>query len=119
MRAVSNEKIIAALLQHGSVKDAAAAAGTTPRTIYDRMCEKEFKVAYMDAQSDLVRKAVFSINSKLSAAVDAVMDIMTDPAVNPAVRLQAAQTIMNNAARFSERLIKEEEAIKEEEFSVW
>ena len=42
-KAVSNEEIIAALLQHGTVKDAAAAAGTTPRTIYDRMNDREFR----------------------------------------------------------------------------
>ena len=32
-KTVSNEEIIAALLQHGTMKDAAAAAGTTPRTL--------------------------------------------------------------------------------------
>ena len=42
-KAVSNEEIIAALLQHGTVREAAEAAGTTPRTIYDRMSnDKEY-----------------------------------------------------------------------------
>ena len=107
-KAISNEEIIAALLQHGTVKDAAAAAGTTPRTIYDRMNDREFRAEYMEAKNDIIRKAVFTINEKLSAAIDAVADIMTDKDNNPAVRLQAAQTILTNAGKFAERLNHDE-----------
>jgi len=107
-KAVSNEEIIAALLQHGTVKDAAAAAGTTPRTIYDRMNDREFRAEYMEAKNDIIRKAVFTINEKLSAAIDTVADIMTDKDNNPAIRLQAAQTILNNAGKFAERLTHDE-----------
>lgn len=107
-KAVSNEEIIAALLQHGTVKEAAAAAGTTPRTVYDRMKDREFRADYMEAKNDIIRKAVFTINEKLSAAIEAVADIMTDEKNNPAIRLQAAQTILNNAGKFSERLTKDE-----------
>lgn len=107
-KTVSNEEIIAALLQHGTMKDAAAAAGTTPRTIYDRMNDREFRAEYMEAKNDIIRKAVFSINEKLSAAIDAVADIMNDKDNNPAVRLQAAQTILNNAGKFAQRLTHDE-----------
>lgn len=107
-KAISNEEIIAALLQHGTIKDAAAAAGTTPRTIYDRMNDREFRAEYMEAKNDIIRKAVFTINEKLSAAIDAVAEIMTDKDNNPAVRLQAAQTILNNAGKFAERLAHDE-----------
>ncbi|MBQ1388628.1 MAG: helix-turn-helix domain-containing protein [Clostridia bacterium] len=86
-KAVSNEEIIAALLQHGTIKDAAAAAGTTPRTIYDRMNDREFRAEYMEAKNDIIRKAVFTINEKLSAAIDTIADIMTDADNNPAIRL--------------------------------
>lgn len=108
MKAVSNEEIIAALLQHGTMKEAAAAAGTTPRTIYDRMNDREFRAAYMEAKTDIIRKAVFSINEKLSGAIDIVSEIMNNPDNNPAIRLQAAQTILNNAGKFAERLANDE-----------
>jgi len=107
-KAVSNEEIIAALLQCGTVKEAAAAAGTTPRTIYDRMQEREFVAEYEAAKNDIIRQAVFSINSKLSEAIDAVAEIMNDSGVNPAIRLQAAQTILNNAGKFAKRLTHDE-----------
>ena len=56
----------------------------------------------------LVRSAVFAINSKLTEAVETVSEIMADKEVNPAIRLQAAQAILTNAARISERLQGEE-----------
>ena len=103
-KAISNEAIIAALMQHGTVREAAAAAGTTARTIYDRMQSQDFNAEYSAAKNELLRKASISVNDKLAAAIDEVAAIMTDPDVNAAVRLQAAQTIINSAAKFSERL---------------
>lgn len=107
-KAVSDEEIIAAILQHGTIREAAQAAGIAPRTIYDRMENRDFRALYMAAKNDIIRKAVFSINEKLSQAIDAVAEIMTDKDNNPAVRLQAAQTIINNAGKFAERLAKDE-----------
>jgi len=112
---VSDETIIAALIQSGTVKAAAEAAGVSTRTIYDRMQTREFVALYEAAKNDLIRQAVFSINGKLSAAIDEVSDIMTDKEVNPATRLQAAQTIINNAAKFAERLTGSEYQQREKE----
>ena len=106
--AISNEEIIAALLQSGTIKAAAEKLGITARSIYDRMDEREFRAEYMEAKNDILRKAVYSINDKLSEAIEAITEIMNDPKNNAATRLQAAQTILNHAGRFSERLAREE-----------
>lgn len=104
-KSVNNEKIIAALIQHGTIKGAAEATGISSRTIYDRMTnDRDFQAEYSEAKNSLVRKAVFSITKKVSAAVEAVAEIMNDKEVNPAVRLQAAQALITNAAKFTERL---------------
>ena len=103
-KAISNEEIIAALLQHGTVREAAKAAGVTARTIYDRMQTQEFTAEYSAAKNEVIRKALYSVNDKLAAAIDEVAAIMSDQNVNPAIRLQAAQTIINSAGKFSERL---------------
>lgn len=108
MKAVSNEQIIAALLQSGTVKEAAAAVGIKPRTLYDRFNDNEFRAEYMEAKNGIIRKAVFTINEKLSAAIDTVCDIMTDKDNSALVRLQAAQTIINNAGKFADRLSQDE-----------
>lgn len=107
-KAISNEEIISSLLQHGTIKEAATAAGTTPRTIYDRMNDREFRSQYMEAKNDIIRKAVFTINTQLAAAVDVVADIMNDRETNPAIRLQAAQVLINNAGKFADRLARDE-----------
>ncbi len=107
--AVSNEQIIAALLQSGTIREAAQAVNISPRAIYDRMKEdREFRGMYAQAKTDLMRQAVFSISGRLSEAITAVADIMNDPETNAAVRLQAAQTIINNATKFSKWLQEDE-----------
>lgn len=112
--AVSNEEIIAALLQHGTIKEAAAAAGISQRCIYDRMEDREFRAEYMAAKTDIIRNAVYSINNKLTAAVDVVHEVMNNKENNAAVRLQAANIIINNASKFSVRLQHEENANRNE-----
>ena len=107
-KAISDEEVIAAILQHGTMKAAAEAVGLTTRAIYDRMERRDFRSLYMTAKDDIIRGAVFSINRKLSEAIDTVAEIMKDQDTNPAIRLQAAQTILNNAGKFAERLTKDE-----------
>ena len=96
-KAISDEQIIAALLHHGTIKQAAAAAGISERTLYDRMNGGEFQALYKAAKADLIRAAVFSINGKLQEAI---------------ARLQAAQTILNTAGKFMQRLQDSENSIE-------
>ena len=102
--AVSDEQIIAALLSSGSIAQAAQMTGIATRTIYDRMGYREFRAAYSAAKADLVRQAVLTMSRNLSAAVDTVTSIMMDDGNPAATRLQAAKLILENAARFTDRL---------------
>lgn len=106
--AVTDEEIIAALMTSSTIAETASKVGLSARTVYDRMATKPFKALYHGAKTDIVRGAVFKINSKLTEAIETVSELMTDKEVNPAIRLQAAQTIITNAAKFSERLQGEE-----------
>lgn len=122
-QAVSDEQIIAALLDNGTLKTAAAAAGISERALYDRMNKGEFQALYKAAKADLIRAAVFNLNKQLQAAIDTVAEIMTDQDANPAIRLQAAQTILNNAGKFSQRLAVDEHSViaqvDSNHFSIW
>lgn len=100
----TDEQIIAALLANGTIQAAADAVGLSPRTIYDRMNGGEFQALYKAAKADLIRAAVFNINNQVQAAINTVVDVMQDENNNPAIRLQAAQTILNNAGKFAQRL---------------
>lgn len=108
---VSDEQIIAALLSNGSTKAAAAAVGMTERTLYNRMNEGDFVALYKAAKADLLRCAVVSLNGQIQAAIDTVVEVMTDKKNNCAVRLQAAQTILNSVGKFSQRLQGEEQSV--------
>lgn len=110
-KAVSDEQIIAALLNNGTIKAAAAAVGISDRSLYDRMNDGEFIALYKAAKTDLIRGAVININSQIQSAVQTVVDVMNDKDNNPAIRLQAAQTILNNAGKFSQRLAIEENGV--------
>lgn len=104
----SNEEIVSALLQYGTVKEAAEAVGISPRAIYDRMKDKEFRGCYTEARAEITRQAVQTLNKNLAAAVEAVAEIMTDKNNPAGTRLQAAKMILENAGKFSERLVEEE-----------
>ena len=110
-KTISDEVIISALISNGTIKAAAAAVGVTERTIYDRMNNGEFRALYKSAKADVVRKAIFELNNQLGAAVETVVEIMNDKEINPAIRLQAAQTILSNANKFSERLNIDENSV--------
>ena len=122
-KAISDEQIIAALLDHGTIRAAAQAAGISERTLYDRMNKGEFQALYKAAKADLIRAAVLNINRQLQAAIDTVVEVMQDPDTNAAVRLQAAQTILNNAGKFAQRLQVDETSViiqqENDKFSIW
>lgn len=104
----TDEQIIAALLANGTIKAAAAAVGLSERAIYDRMNGGDFQALYKAAKADLIRAAVFNLNNQVQAAINTVVDVMQDENNNPAIRLQAAQTILNNAGKFAQRLQTDE-----------
>lgn len=110
-KAVSDEQIISALLHNGTIKAAAAAAGISERALYDRMSKGDFQALYKAAKTDLVRGAVLNLNQQVQAAIDTVVEVMQDKENNAAVRLQAAQTILNNAGKFAQRLQVDENSV--------
>lgn len=110
-KAISDEQVIAALIEHGTIKAAAAAVGLSERAVYERMSGGDFQALYKSARADILRSAVKHMNSQLQASIDTVAEIMQDTNNNPAVRLQAAQTIMTHAAKFSQRLQAAEAAV--------
>ena len=108
-RTVSDEEIVAALLACSTVSEAAKKCGLATRTLYDRMKYKSFQLLYNGAKADVLRKAVFLITGKLTEAVEVVSEILSDTSVNPAIRLQAAQTIINSAVKLTDKLQSDEQ----------
>lgn len=108
-RTVSDEEIVSALLACSTVSEAAKKCGLATRTLYDRMKYKSFQLLYNGAKADVLRKAVFLITGKLTEAVEVVTEILSDTSVNPAIRLQAAQTIINSSVKLTDKLQTDEQ----------
>lgn len=102
--AVPDEQIVAALITHNSIQAAAEACGISPRTVYVRMGYREFKAVYSAARADLVRAAVMDMAGRLTDATETIYAIMTDTQAPPATRLAAARVMLDNAAKFMDRL---------------
>lgn len=120
-QAVSNEEIVAAIMQHGTIEAAAKAAGISRKTIYARMCrDKDFQDLYAAAKMEVLRNALCVVNNGLSEAFETALQIMRDQDTNPAVRLQAAQFVATSASKFANRLSMEEyDAKNRGSFSRW
>ena len=99
-------------MSSGTVREAASAADLPIRTLYDRMNAPDFQIMYREARADVLREATNNLNKRVQAAVDTIAEIMTDAENNPAIRLQAAQTILKNAMVFSARLQSEQAGIQ-------
>ena len=109
MKKIADEQIMAAIMEHGTIQAAAVATGAAPRTIYDRMLTKPFKAMYQAARADVLRGAAASLNSQIENAVATIEEIMLDREVPPAVRLQAANSIIAGAEKFADKLADREE----------
>ena len=108
--AVSNEEIIAALMSSSTLAQAAQAAGLSSRALYNRMKEQAFTAEYQAARAAVLRETVNQLNKRASAAVTTIAGIMEDTEASPATRLQAAQIILNETAKFTARLDKADAA---------
>lgn len=104
MKAVSDEELLAAILKYGTVREASAATGLAPRTIYDRMHERAFKAMYRAAKADILRGALSDLNGRIQKAVETIAAILDDEEAPHAVKLQAANAILNHAEKFAGRL---------------
>ena len=102
--AVSDEDIVAALIANNSIQAAAEACGISARAIYDRRGYRDFKAIYSAARADIIREAVMSMNGRLNEATETIYNIMNDTGNPPATRLAAARVMLDNAAKFMDRL---------------
>lgn len=108
---ISHEEVVAALIANGTQRDAAAALGISERTLFDRMQDGEFKALYKSTKADILRSAVFNMQSKLNEAVNVVAEVMNDKAAPASTRLQAAQIVIKNAGAMAKRLSESESAV--------
>lgn len=103
---VSDEQIITALMTAGTAQKAAEMCGISPRTLYSRMNARSFQELHRAVKADILRKAVYELNSRMTEAVNTISEIMLDKEASSSDRLKAAGMILDNAGKFADRLNK-------------
>lgn len=96
-----NEVIISALLTEGSIKAASQALGCKVETIYARMKQPDFQEQYAQARAELMKSATVKLQGQLGAAVDTLVEIMTDRTVPKQTRVYSAINILQIAERYT------------------
>lgn len=102
MPKLTNAAIVAAVMETGSITKAAEKLEVSRRTISGRLSEPECKRLLSEAQADGIREATNIMCSRLRDAVAIVYNLMADESTAPHIRLNAAQTLMQYAIRYTE-----------------
>ena len=100
--AMTDEKMITALALCGSVSATAVQLGIAESTIYRRLQDNEFRAKLEIVKGDILREFKASYLESSERARAAIESMMENDKINPAIRLQACQTIINTAVKFVE-----------------
>jgi hypothetical protein len=93
------EEAIAALLTHRNIEEAAGAAGIGARTLLRWLKLPEFQNAYRQARREVYGQAVARLQQGTSAAAATLLKVMIDPSTPASVRVRAADSVFNHAAK--------------------
>ena len=112
---LTDEAIVAALIECGSIKAAAASLQCTPRTLYDRMKKPEFKELYTQAKADILKTVTAQLQGEFSNSVKTLAKIRDDEEAPKQTRANCATSILQYGARFTEAtdILERLEAIEE------
>lgn len=101
---VTDEAILNALEQYGSTTTAAKVLGVSRQTLYNRRRDRAFRAAEETQTADRYRKILSLLQPMEQMAITTTSEIMANEEINPAIRLQAAQTLYKMATKYEELL---------------
>ncbi|MFM8320970.1 MAG: transposase family protein [Chloroflexota bacterium] len=96
------QRTIAALLQARNVSDAARMAGVGERTLYRWMGDPLFRAALASAEGDAIDQATRRLVGLQDGAIDLLQAMLEDPTAAAAVRLRAAQSVLDYLLKLRE-----------------
>lgn len=100
---VSDEKILAALMASTTNAEAAKSAGLSLTQFYNRMRSADFRAKLAEARARLLDGATAALQARMGEAVDTMAEVMHDSDAPAQTRLNAADALLRNALRLSER----------------
>lgn len=117
---IADELILAALLQAGSIRKAAALVPCGVTTIRERLRNDDFRRQYDALKGELLQEAAGELSAKMGAAVERLSEIMDNAENSAAVRVQAAGELLRQGLKYVavaeiERRVTALEAVQEVE----
>ena len=89
---IYSEKLIMAFLSNYMVKDIASSAGVSLTTIKRYKKDPAFLAVLNERRSAIVNAAVDRMNETILKDVNVLQEVIDDPDVNPAIRVNAINT---------------------------
>ena len=99
----TDEMIVTAIMTTKTNREAALALGMQERHLYNRLREKPLQDKLDAARSKLTQDVSEQLRQSLTAAVDVLTGVMTDSTTSPQVRVNAANSVIQNYMRLTER----------------
>lgn len=100
---ISDERIISALLQARTIKEASELASVSESTFYRRLQDLDFRNRLNESRTALIDFATTKLQAELSRAIDVIIDLMNNPENPPQVRLNASDSIIRNCLKITEQ----------------
>ncbi len=96
---VRQHRLILALLQHGTIREAAHACRVSEATVFRWLKNDLFLTSYREARRQAVSQAIAALQQNAVEAVTTLQQIVRDESVVPGARLTAARTILDLALK--------------------
>jgi AcrR family transcriptional regulator len=93
----NKEKVLIALIETTSIREAAKKSGVSEATVYNYLQDKEFLAEYRNARRLTVESAIAQMQGAASEAVDRLKELQY--CENPAVAARCAQIIFENSIK--------------------
>lgn len=99
---IKQNRAIAALLSSRTIGDAAKAADVGERTLHTWLANPAFRTALVSAEGDAIDTATRRLIGLQDRAINAIHYVLADPNTAPALRLRAAQTVLDYLLKLRE-----------------
>ena len=101
---VTDERLLALLIEHGSVTRVAKIAEISRNAIYMRLRQNEdFRTKYEEAKNAVLQDACGAISTKLETAAAVLYDVATNDRAAVSVRVSAADSLLRHGLRYIEQ----------------
>lgn len=98
----TDERLAELLMIHGSIQSVATATRLSRSTLYQRLKTPQFRRVFEEYTHSALNAASCELSCACGTAIQTLVSVANNEAINAQTRVQAAQTIITNAVKLSE-----------------